>query len=172
MTPFEPIAGQLIQALKVARISKAIGGFDITLNEHQKRKFAPHWQPHAWILVPEGEIRRRHMTFRKHFPKAIPTVCKPVMIKRFNRSLTAIAYALKGDFQRRVTLPKNTNRDGSTRSAAMSDTDLSEPSKTRAADDAGSDWPRKPRLSLWRRGDRSTERLSDLTDTSETIDTA
>jgi hypothetical protein len=41
VTPFELIAGQLIEAIEAARISKAIGGFDITLNEHQKGKFAP-----------------------------------------------------------------------------------------------------------------------------------
>ena len=116
MTPFEPIADQLIEAIEAAKISKAIGGFDITLNEHQKRKFAPHWQPHAWILVPKKEIRRRHMTFRKHFPKAIPTVCKPVMIKRFNGNLAGIAYALKGDFSRRISLPKARRRDGKGRS--------------------------------------------------------
>jgi hypothetical protein len=116
MTPFEPIAGQLIEAIEAARISKAIGGFDITLNEHQKRKFAPHWQPHAWILVPKKEIRRRHMTFRKHFPKAIPAVRRPVMIKRFNGNLAGIAYALKGDFSRRISLPKARRKDGRGRS--------------------------------------------------------
>jgi hypothetical protein len=116
MTPFEPIAGQLVDATEAAGISKAIGGFDITLNEHQKRKFAPHWQPHAWILVPRGEIRRRDKTFRKHFPKAIPTVCKPVMIKRFDGNLAGIAYALKGDFWRRISLSKAHRRDGKGRS--------------------------------------------------------
>ena len=40
---------------------------------------------------------------------------KPVMIKRFDRNLAAIAYAVKGDFQRRVTLPKDIDRDGSTK---------------------------------------------------------
>jgi hypothetical protein len=115
MTPFEPIAGQLVDAIEAAGISKAIGGFDITLNEHQKGKFPPHWQPHAWILVPKKEIRRRHMTFRKHFPKAIPTVCKPMMIKRFDGNLAGIAYALKGDFSRRVSLPKERRKNGATK---------------------------------------------------------
>jgi hypothetical protein len=116
VTPFELIAGQLIEAIEAARISKAIGGFDITLNEHQKGKFAPHWQPHAWILVPRGEIRRGDKIFRSHFPKAIPRVRRPVMIKRFNGNLAGIAYALKGDFSRRVSLPKARRRDGKGRS--------------------------------------------------------
>jgi hypothetical protein len=116
VTPFEPIAGQLIEAIEAARISKAIGGFDITLNEHQKRKFAPHWQPHAWIFVLKKEIRLGEEAFRAQFPQAIPRVRRPVMIKRFNGNLAGIAYALKGDFSRRISLPKARRRDGKGRS--------------------------------------------------------
>ena len=54
MTPFDPIMNQLVEAMEAAGIPKGIGGFDITMNEHQRGKFEPHWQPHAWILVPKG----------------------------------------------------------------------------------------------------------------------
>ena len=33
------------------RIEQAIGGFDISANEHVNSKFAPHWRPHAWFFV-------------------------------------------------------------------------------------------------------------------------
>ena len=173
MNAFTEIGKQLILAFKAAKITHALGGFDISINEHLTGDFAPHWRPHAWIFIKSRELTKKaERRLRKHFPADPLLIPKPVMIKRFNRSLTAIAYALKGDFQRRVTLPKNTNRDGSTKKAATSATDLSEPSKIGTDDDARPDWPRKPGVPLWRRGDRSTERLSDLTDTSETIDTA
>ena len=116
MNAFTEIGKQLILAFKAANITHALGGFDISINEHLTGDFAPHWRPHAWIFIKSRELTKKaERRLRKHFPADPLLIPKPVMIKRFNRSLTAIAYALKGDFQRRVTLPKNTNRDGSTK---------------------------------------------------------
>jgi hypothetical protein len=115
VSPFEPLREQLVEALKATGISRAIGGFDITMNEHQTESFDPHWQPHAWIFVPRREIRRREKTFREYFPKTKPAVRRPVMIKRFNRNLAGIAYAMKGDFSRRVSLPRQRRRNGKTK---------------------------------------------------------
>ena len=49
-TMFQRLRSHLRVSLKVAGIRQAIGGFDISMNEHQDGKFVPHWRPHAWIL--------------------------------------------------------------------------------------------------------------------------
>jgi hypothetical protein len=49
-TMFERLRRHFRAALKAAAIRLAIGGFDISMNEHQDGKFVSHWRPHAWIL--------------------------------------------------------------------------------------------------------------------------
>jgi len=114
MNPFSKVGEQLISAFKAIRITHAVGGFDVSINEHLTGDFPAHWRPHAWIFLRKGELSRKaEKEFRDQFPKDPLMVPKPVMIKRFDRNLAALAYALKGDFQRRVTLPRSTERDGS-----------------------------------------------------------
>jgi hypothetical protein len=116
MNPFTKVGERLIAAFKAIKISHAIGGFDISINEHLTGDFPAHWRPHTWIFLRKGELSRKgEKELRDQFPNDPLMIPKPVMIKRFDRNLAAIAYALKGDFQRRVTLPRSAERDGSTK---------------------------------------------------------
>jgi hypothetical protein len=104
-TMFEDLRRHIRGSLKAAGICQAIGGFDISMNEHQDGKFAAHWRPHAWILIStkDPESLRNHLKTR--FP-ASKRVRRPLRIVRYDGSPTALAYALKNDFSRRVSLPR------------------------------------------------------------------
>ena len=110
---FERLRRHLQLALKAAKIRQAIGGFDISMNEHENGKFVPHWRPHAWILVVTKNPRR----LRKHLKEkflASKRVRRPLRIVRYDGSPTALAYALKTDFSRRVSLPQKRTSDSIT----------------------------------------------------------
>ncbi len=44
---FLPLRHRLHRALRAAGIRQAIGGFDISANEHANGEFASHWRPQA-----------------------------------------------------------------------------------------------------------------------------
>jgi hypothetical protein len=104
-TMFERLRRHLQAALKAAEIRQAIGGFDISMNEHENGKFVPHWRPHAWILVATKNPRRLRTHLKTRFP-ASKRVRRPLRIVRYDGSPTALAYGLKTDFLRRVSLPR------------------------------------------------------------------
>lgn len=112
MSPFKDLDRQLRAALRKARISLAIGGFDISMNEHQSGVFTPHWKPHAWVFVSEQEVLAKEKVLRAEFPKEKEAVPKPVMIKNWDGDIRAIAYATKAMFNRRVSLPRQQGKDG------------------------------------------------------------
>jgi hypothetical protein len=104
-TMFERLRRHIRLTLKAAGIRQAVGGFDISMNEHQDGKFVPHWRPHAWILIStkDPESLRNHLKIK--FP-ASKRVRRPLRIVRYDGSPTGLAYALKNDFSRRVSLPR------------------------------------------------------------------
>jgi hypothetical protein len=104
-TMFERLRRHLQAALKAAEIRQAIGGFDISMNERQDGKFVPHWRPHAWILVATKNPKRLRTHLKTTFP-ASKRVRRPLRIVRYDGSPTALAYGLKTDFLRRVSLPR------------------------------------------------------------------
>ena len=172
MTPFEPIADQLIEAIEAAKISKAIGGFDITLNEHQKGKFAPHWQPHAWILVPEKGDPTPPYDLQEAFPEGHPHRVQTGDDQEVQRKSGRDCVRTEGGLLTKNQPPKSSQEGWERKKPERSLPTTSSSPEIGTDVDARSDWSRKAGVPLWRRGDRSTERLSDLTDTSETIDTA
>lgn len=91
---------------------QAIGGFDVSANEHAEQCFAPHYRPHAWIIVPVSQIARGEKAFRECFP-ASRTVRRPVRLQKFDGDLRGLAYAVKTDFVRRISLSRQTLADGS-----------------------------------------------------------
>lgn len=113
MSPFHALKILVRTALKQSNINLAVGGFDISINEHETGAFTPHWKPHAWIFVPESELLFGNQQLRAHFPSNKTTVPSPFKAYPWNGNLAAIAYALKGSFQRRVTLAAKTNPIGS-----------------------------------------------------------
>jgi hypothetical protein len=112
MNPFHTLKGQLGTALDNSGIKFAVGGFDISLNEHEAGAFSPHWKPHASLFIHDAYIRVAGAWLRAHFPKEKSAVPSPVKTYAWDGNLRAIAYALKGNFHRRITLASTTNAEG------------------------------------------------------------
>jgi hypothetical protein len=114
---FEPdlfgrLSRRLRAALGKAGVRQAIGGFDISANEHADQRFAPHFRPHAWIIVPASQFANASKAFREFFPPS-KTIRRPVFAKSFDGDLRGLAYAIKTDFVRRISLPRQPLPDGS-----------------------------------------------------------
>jgi hypothetical protein len=80
------------------------------MNEHETRDFPPHWKPHAWLFIPISKFYGYKL--RPHFPKDKNTVPRPLVKYLWDGNPSAIAYALKGNFQRRTTLGSRVNSVG------------------------------------------------------------
>jgi hypothetical protein len=109
---FEPLSHRLRKALEAAGIRQAFGGFDVSANEHARGGFSTHYRPHAYIFIPTTQFKRAERRFRTFFP-ASSTVRRPVVAHDFDGRRKGLAYALKRDFQRRVTLPRQRLSNGS-----------------------------------------------------------
>lgn len=110
--PFSVVSQKLRAVLRKAGVRQAVGGFDISANEHAEQRFAPHYRPHAWIIVPASQMARGDKVFREYFP-ASRTVRRPVRVQEFDGDLRGLAYAVKTDFVRRISLPRKPLADGS-----------------------------------------------------------
>jgi hypothetical protein len=109
---FGRISRRLREALRKAGVRQAVGGFDISANEHAEQRFVPHYRPHAWIIVPASQMARGDKVFREFFPTS-RTVRRPVRLQKFDGDLRGLAYAVKTDFVRRISLSRQTLADGS-----------------------------------------------------------
>ena len=109
---FGRISTRLREALRKAGVGQAFGGFDISANEHKDGRFASHYRPHAWIMVPASQFARGEKVFRGFFPPS-KTIRRPVFAKSFDGDLRGLAYAIKTDFVRRISLPRQPVPDGS-----------------------------------------------------------
>ncbi len=107
---FGRVAHYLRGALIQAGVRQAIGGFDVSANEDASVEFAPHYRPHAWLFIPTSQIARCESVFRQHFPPSA-TVRRPVVMQTFDGNRRGLAYALKGDFERRISLPREVQPD-------------------------------------------------------------
>lgn len=88
--------------LRKVGVTHAIGGLDISANEHDIGGFEPHWQPHFWLLAPKDEVKQAKPQFSKQL---VPTewVPKPHKALTFDGNLAGLAYGLKRTFDRRVS---------------------------------------------------------------------
>lgn len=109
-TMCERLRRHLQVALTAAKIREAVGGFDISMNEHENGKFIPHRRPHVWILVATRNPKRLRKCLKERFA-ASKRVRRPLRIVRYDGSPKALAYALKADFSRRVSLPRKSTSD-------------------------------------------------------------
>ena len=82
---FEPelfgrISRRLRAALRKAGVRQAIGGFDVSANEHADQRFASHYRPHAWIMVPASQFARGEKVFRGYLSpeqdRSPPGICE------------------------------------------------------------------------------------------------
>jgi hypothetical protein len=108
---FDGIERRLRGALEAVG-APAIGGFDVSANEHEADAFAPHWMPHAWILADGRRMRRVKAALRRWF-RATDIVPRPVRARQFDGARAGFAYALKRNFDRRVSLEPRWRSDGS-----------------------------------------------------------
>lgn len=91
---------------------RAVGGFDVSANEHEANAFPAHFMPHTYIFVPTASMRRVEEAFRSWF-RPSKTTPRPVQMKPFDGAKTGFAYALKADFQRRISRAPVVSDDGS-----------------------------------------------------------
>jgi hypothetical protein len=111
---FELLSQRLSKALVLSGVRRAFGGFDVSVNERARSGFSPHYRPHAYIFIPTQQFKHAERRLREFFP-ASSTVRRPVVAHHFDGRRKGLAYAFKRDFQRRVTLPRQTLPDGSVR---------------------------------------------------------
>ena len=74
---FGRISRRLHEALRKAGVRQAVGGFDISANEHQDLRFVPHYRPHAWIIVPASQFGEARRPFANVFRRAGPCGARP-----------------------------------------------------------------------------------------------
>ncbi len=120
---FQPFAARLASALAKAGIPRAFGGFDVSVNEHVDGDFSAHYRPHVWMFVARHRFERGEQVFRDCF-RLSKTVRRAVVAKVFDGRRRGLAYALKTEFQRRVTLPWQTDADGQVIRSNTKDRDL------------------------------------------------
>ena len=90
----------------------AVGGLDVSANDHELGGFRPFWALHAWLIVPGWRMRHTEGDFRRLFPRD-DAILRPVRMKHFDGQRAGRAYALKPDFDRRTSLEPRTLEDGS-----------------------------------------------------------
>jgi hypothetical protein len=108
---FDKTRCRLRRALQDVNVP-AVGGFDISLNEHETGEFAPYWAPHAFIFVPARALRRDEARFREWF-LGDAQAPRPIFIQEFDGGTAGRAYAFKPNFWGRVTLLPRPRADGS-----------------------------------------------------------
>jgi hypothetical protein len=107
---FGRVSQYVREALIEAGVRQAIGGFDVSANEDASGGSAAHYRPHTWLLIPTRQIERCELVFRRHFPPSA-AVHRPVVMRAFDGNRRGLAYALKGDFERRISLPRELRTD-------------------------------------------------------------
>jgi hypothetical protein len=88
------------KVLRANGVKLALGGLDLSYNEHRDHRFAPHWAPQYWLLLPTSNRHRWEPALRSLSPSS-DVVPRPLKILRWDRDLAALGYALKTRFKRR-----------------------------------------------------------------------
>lgn len=99
---------RITRILQSIGIAEAIGGLDLSYNQHIDKKFEPHWNLHIWLFIPQ-KLTKRHKEFLVRKFKKSNLVQRPVKVQDFNGDPRAFAYAMKPKIDRRLTRPP---RDG------------------------------------------------------------
>jgi hypothetical protein len=93
-------------------VALAAGGVDFSFNEHENGRFEPHWCAHLWFLLPTENRQKWEVGLRDANP-ASAEAPRPVKIQKWDGRSEALAYALKSEFKRRVTVHANGRRNTS-----------------------------------------------------------
>lgn len=112
----------LSQSLKKCGINFAIGGVDFSYNEDQRSEIQCHWSPHFWLLAKSPETKNWKAVLRTCYPKSDLSPV-PVKIKPWDQDVSAIGYALKTGFDRRITKDGRRFRNGISRECRVTQHD-------------------------------------------------
>jgi hypothetical protein len=91
------------RCLKRNGVDMAVGGVDFSFNEDQRGRFCPHWSGHLWLVLPSRNQEVWGPALRRQNP-ASELAPIPVKIQEWDRQNNALAYALKINFHRRVSV--------------------------------------------------------------------
>lgn len=97
----ESLKYQLKRSLARNGITLAIGGVDVSLNEHQGDK-VPRWAFQFWLLL-HGVDTEWRSAIRALYPRTFRAP-RPVRIEPWDGRAEAIAYMLKPNFVRRISI--------------------------------------------------------------------
>lgn len=95
----------IANALKSLGVATSLLAVDLSVNESADGEFDPHWQPQAWIFAPAAQVDPVRKAIRAAIP-ATHTVPRPVKVQTWDGNPAALAYALKAEFARRVSVRK------------------------------------------------------------------
>jgi hypothetical protein len=98
--------------LRRCGVTFAAGGVDLSFNEANNGQFDPHWCAHLWFLLPSAKRQEWESALRSSNPSGEVSP-RPVRVQKWDGRDEALAYALKSDFHRRVTLYSNGQRNTS-----------------------------------------------------------
>lgn len=103
--------GRMISQLRrdLSCLPWVLGGIDVSANEHAAGKYGPYYQFQLWAFADQAHVRIVEKKLRKRFT-ANRRVLRPLRVISFDGDPCAIAYALKPNFTRRVTLPAISDR--------------------------------------------------------------
>jgi hypothetical protein len=100
--PVTDITDLIERKLTKSRLRLCIGGIDFSFNEHRQGTIGPHWAPHIWLLASNYNQARWERLLRRHFQRT-QSILRPVKIQDWDGDRSAIGYALKYKFGRRIS---------------------------------------------------------------------
>lgn len=103
----ESLKYQLKRSLARNGITLAIGGVDVSLNEHQGDE-APRWTFQFWLILRDVNTEWRSAV-RALYPRTLRAP-RPVRIESWDGRAEAIAYMLKPNFVRRISITGKNGR--------------------------------------------------------------
>jgi hypothetical protein len=103
-------------------VKLAAGGIDLSYNQDEIGMFESHWCAHLWLLLPDRNRDLWELALRNANPpsEAVP---HPIKIMKWDGRDEALAYALKTNFKRRVSI-QNNRRSGEALQRNTSEQDL------------------------------------------------
>lgn len=99
------VSSRVSTVLRKAGVTTIIGGFDFSANEHEDDQHNPYFQPQYWALAPLDQLQKAKRQLRANLLSS-DTRRRPVKIVRWDGKRAALAYALKSEFDRRVSYYK------------------------------------------------------------------
>ena len=102
---------KMIQSLKLAGVTFAVGGIDLSVNEDKHERFQPHYNMHAHLLVKTAEYKTAKPKLDAIYPNS-DQVYRSVVGIPYDGKLEALGYMLKRFGMRQSYLQETIVPDG------------------------------------------------------------